>query len=282
MKLPAGLAKMLARVVRPFKGAGSESASESIKFEGDYGTWSEAQRASTGYDAKDILERTLAAALKVKNGEAAFERDTVLFPEIEYSFPLLAALLLAAMAEKRLSVLDFGGALGSSYFQNRHVLRSVTDFNWGVVEQGEVAACGQRHIAEGPLQFYTDAEDCFREISPNFILLSGVLSYLPDPLGLLRKLATHGPSFICLDRTLVAMQGATRLTVQVVPSNIYAASYPCWIFREGELLEPLADTYRRLYAFDALGGSVHLRGLTGAFKGYLFARTDAAAALGVA
>ncbi|MGH9176061.1 MAG: methyltransferase, TIGR04325 family, partial [Vicinamibacterales bacterium] len=266
----------------PFQSSSARSAAVAIRFDGNYRTWAEAQRASTGYDAQGILERTLAAVLKVKKGEAAYERDSVVFPEIEYSFPLLAALLLAAATEKRLSVLDFGGSLGSSYFQNRHLLRGVADLKWGIVEQAEVVACGRRHVAEGALQFFADAEDCLRQTSPNFVLLSGVLSYVPEPLSLLRQLVSHRPSFICLDRTLVAVRGATRLTAQFVPSQIYEASYPCWIVKEAELLAPFADTYRRVYAFDALGGGVSLQGLTGAFKGYLFARADVARTLGVA
>jgi putative methyltransferase (TIGR04325 family) len=281
MKFPGRMSKMLGRLFRPFQGSGAGSAHTANRFDGNYRTWSDAQRASTGYSAQAILERTLTAALKVKNGEAAYERDSVLFPEIEYSFPLLAALLLAASTEKRLSVLDFGGALGSSYFQNWRLLQGIADFHWGIVEQEEFVACGRQHIAQGPLQFFADTETCFREIDPNFVLLSGVLSYLPDPLALLRQLIARGPSFVCLDRTFVVVQGATRLTVQVVPSQIYEASYPCWIVKEAELLAPFAEAYRRVYEFEALGGSAHLEGLTGAFKGYLFARADLARALGV-
>ncbi len=54
---------------------------------GDYRSWDEAMTASTGYDSGIILEKTKAALLKVKNGEAAYERDSVLFDEIQYAWP---------------------------------------------------------------------------------------------------------------------------------------------------------------------------------------------------
>lgn len=52
---------------------------------GYYNSWIEAVAASTGYDTDLILEKTKAALLKVKNGEAIYERDSVLFNEIQYT-----------------------------------------------------------------------------------------------------------------------------------------------------------------------------------------------------
>jgi putative methyltransferase (TIGR04325 family) len=72
--------------------------------------------ASTGYDSEIILEKTRDALLKVKNGEAAYERDSVLFDEIQYAWPLLTSLMwVAAQAKGILNVLDFGGSLGTTY-----------------------------------------------------------------------------------------------------------------------------------------------------------------------
>ncbi len=91
-----------------------------LRFEGDFATWEEASAQCAGYDAEDILAKVLAATLKVKSGEAACERDSVLFDDIEYAWPVLAGLMWAAARNGgKLNVLDFGGALGSSYFQNR-------------------------------------------------------------------------------------------------------------------------------------------------------------------
>ena len=88
---------------------------ERILFVGDYGSWAEAEHASIGYSAPNILERTRLAMLKVKNGEALYERDSVVFDRVAYPFPLLAGLLRArSMDGNRLSVLDFGGSLGTT------------------------------------------------------------------------------------------------------------------------------------------------------------------------
>ena len=46
-----------------------------IVFTGDYASWDEAKAASDGYESSVILDRTTAALLKVKRGDAVYERD---------------------------------------------------------------------------------------------------------------------------------------------------------------------------------------------------------------
>jgi len=64
-------------------------------WEGNYSTWQEAQKDSIGYDSDKIIEAVKTSVLKVKNGEAVYERDSVIFDEIHYSWPLLAGLMYA-------------------------------------------------------------------------------------------------------------------------------------------------------------------------------------------
>src|SRR4051812_16031823 len=109
--MPRSLARLGRRLLS------SVAPSQEITFTGDYDSWEAAQKDSTGYNTEIILDRTCAALLKVKNGAAVFERDSVLFDQPQYSFGLMAGLLRAAMMNNgRLSVLDFGGSLGTSYF----------------------------------------------------------------------------------------------------------------------------------------------------------------------
>src|SRR5262245_48098510 len=98
-----------------------------IRCSGNYSTWSEALAESTGYYLPEFVERTRLAALQVKRGEAVYERDSVLFDRIQLSFPLLAALLRAAVENRgALTVFDFGGGFGTSYFQCRGFLQPVS------------------------------------------------------------------------------------------------------------------------------------------------------------
>ena len=47
-------------------------------FFGDFPSWEEARKQSTSYDSDVIFERVRDAALKVKNGEAVYEGNSVL------------------------------------------------------------------------------------------------------------------------------------------------------------------------------------------------------------
>lgn len=90
---------------------------------GNFSSWNEAVIRSTGYDSQIILEKVKNSLLMVRDGMAPYERDSVIFSEVQYSFPLLSGLMwIAAQNNGRLNVLDFGGSLGSSYFQNLHFL----------------------------------------------------------------------------------------------------------------------------------------------------------------
>lgn len=242
-----------------------------VRFEGDYPSWVEANRHATGYDTDAILAKVLEATLKVKRGEAMYERDSVVFDQIEYVWPVLAGLMLAAARNQgRLNVLDFGGALGSTYFQNRQFLEGLADVSWNVVEQAHYVERGNALIAEGPLRFYSDIAACLAEQAPNVVLLSSVLQYLPDPLGMLDKLGRVGAAVMLVDRTPLASLPENRLLVQHVPASIYPASYPMWVFSDSQLLAHLGQRWRLVSRYAGPEGQVRSReGLFFKFEGLL-------------
>jgi putative methyltransferase (TIGR04325 family) len=215
--------------------------SRGLYFDGDFSSWKEANAHCTGYDAMDILDKVLAATLKVKHGDAVFERDSVLFDEIEYSWPVLTGLMWAsARNDGKLNVLDFGGALGSGYYQNRKFLQSLLDVKWNVVEQAHFVEAGRKHIADEQLRFYKTIDECLQENQPNVILLSSVIQYLKSPNEILNLLKIANADCLLIDRTPFSELDTDKLVVQNVPASIYKASYPMWIFSrskfESELL----------------------------------------------
>ena len=231
------LPPVLARWFRQVRGGG-------IRFEGDFATWAEANRHCTGYDAEEILAKVLASTLKVKHGEAATERDSVLFDQIEYAWPVLAGLMwAAARTGGRLNVLDFGGALGSSYFQNRKFLQSLPDVRWNVVEQPHYVDEGRKYIQDEQLRFYKTIVECLSENQPNVILLSSVLQYLESPADLFSELNKVGALCLVVDRTPFTLHEKDKLVVQKVPTTIYSASYAMWIFSLSEFEKLLAENW---------------------------------------
>lgn len=101
---------------------------------GDYSSWSVVKNECSGYEAANILNTVKSSVIKVRNGEAVYERDSVLFDEVTYS-PHLIEVLESSINNGKLHVVDFGGSLGSSYFQHRNLFQDLIDFRWSVVEQ---------------------------------------------------------------------------------------------------------------------------------------------------
>jgi len=249
-------------------------AARDNEYEGSYASWGEAAGLCTGYDEPSILEKTRAALLKVKRGEAAYERDSVLFERIEYSYPLLAYLLyIASKHDGCLRVLDFGGSLGSSYFQNRGRLSHLRELKWGVVEQPAHVAVGKRDFEDGSLCFFDTVPACLAALQPQLILLSSVLQYLERPLDWLRAAPQWRLPYIIIDRAPLVGDRPSRLTIQTVPPSIYNARYPCWILNESELLAALRPAYRASDAFDAHHGTtIRLPDATATYRVFLLER----------
>lgn len=244
-----------------------------VAYVGDYPDFAAAKAHSTGYDSAVIVERTRAALQKVQRGEAAYERDSVTFDRLELPRDLLALLARAAGENHgRLSVLDFGGSLGSTYFQCRSTLAGYAGLEWSIVEQPAHVACGRREFTNEVLRFYPTIESCLQERRPNVLLLSSVLSYLPEPWNFLRQAAAHGFDWIILERTPFIPATRDRLTVEVVSPRIYPASYPAWFFSRPRLPENLPPGWEIESEFDALDRQL-LDGVEIVFRGMALRRS---------
>ena len=237
---------------------------------GNYKCWSEAIDQTSGYDSGAILEKCKSALSKVKNGEAVYERDSVLFDEVQYSWPLLAGLQRAALESGKLCVLDFGGSLGSSYYQNMEFLNTIEELKWCIVEQKNFVDCGKMDFEDNQLKFYYTVEECIKEQNPNVLILSSVLQYLEKPYEWIAKFVALKIPYIIIDRTPFVNSPRDILTIQKVPEQIYKASYPAWFFNMDDFMKCFKQ-YVTLAAFNAHEGYIiNLEnGLTSTYKGFI-------------
>ncbi|RFZ82233.1 methyltransferase, TIGR04325 family [Mucilaginibacter terrenus] len=242
--IPPGLSSLY-RKARPHKGS-------SVMWAGNYKNWEEAQKETSGYEDASILQKTKAAILKVKNGEAAGERDSVLFDKVPYSWPAIAGLLKAtAENDNKLNVIDFGGALGSSYFQFKAIAPFGAKLQWTVVEQPAYVDPGNADVADGVLNFAYTIDEALQNNKANVLLLSSVLQYLPNPYGFVASLSSYNFKYILIDRTSFIAGNEQRLTIQNVPSSIHRASYACWFFNEEVFIAVFKNNYQLIADFDS-------------------------------
>jgi putative methyltransferase (TIGR04325 family) len=233
---------------------------------GNYTDWDSAKAKCTGYDSELILNMVRSSAINVRDGSAAYERDSVLFDKPEYSYPLISGLMwIAAQNNGRLNVMDFGGSLGSTYYQNRYFLDSLPELNWSIIEQPGFVDVGRKEFAGDRLSFFYSVEECLKSVEIDVILLSSVLQYIEKPYSLLDKLISVNSKFILIDRTPF-IKGKDRITVQKVNPRIYKASYPCWFFNETGFISYMTGSCKLIYEFEALDKA----NLRAQFKGFIF------------
>lgn len=265
--------KVLPVSIRNFLRRGNNSETGGIAWTGEFASWQEAEAMCTGYDNSIILEKCKSALLEVKNGTAVYERDSVIFEEIQYSWSLLAGLQKAALEnDGNLCVLDFGGSLGSTYYQNKNFISSLKKLDWCIVEQPHFIECGKEHFESDQLHFYYTIEECLKVYKPDVLLLSSVIQYLKEPHLWIENFLNLDIPYIIIDRTAVIDQLTDLLTIQKVPESIYAASYPCWFFSESHLIQQLSNGGYSLLADDSdfLQSIVNIENRKATWKIFIF------------
>lgn len=262
--LPEGLF----RLVGPYLGL-------RVRFSGAFPNWRLALERASGYDTLEILQRVKTATLRAADIEAAFERDGIVLDHAVPPFPLLTALQRAAAVRgDGLSVLDFGGSLGSLYYQCRPFLTHLKGLRWIIVEQPEVVECGKDLFEDDVLKFLFTLDEALQESTPDVILFSSVLQYVENPLDLLRWAVEAGPMTIVIDRTPIVHLPESQIAVQRVPRRLGRASYPAWLFNRERLLAPVFDRYRVLAEYDAIDGVMSYGFKRVEFKGFILDKTN--------
>lgn len=214
-----------------------------LSWVGDFQTWEEAKLHATGYDANAYLAQLIKAVKIVKDDESKLERDSLLFDEILYPYPLLGNLfsLLTHFQAKSVFFLDFGGSLGSLYFQNRKFLRLLPTFTWNILEQEAIIQVGKEHFQNQELLFHASIQDAKAYIKPKdckILILSSVLQYLENPFETLKMILSEIDfDGILIDRTLFHRHDKHRIAIQKVPPHIYRASYACHLLSKTQFLE---------------------------------------------
>jgi putative methyltransferase (TIGR04325 family) len=234
---------MIQRIIHKIRDTFFFEQTYPIYWKGNFPTWEAALQQARGYDDAQILERIRKAATAVKEGKALFERDGKLFYEPTYDYPLLTFLLKAALENNgKLRVLDFGGSLGSTWFQHREMLQGL-DIQWYVVEQPHYVALGQELFKDDKvLQFHYQVADIPHK-EALFVLASGVLQYIADYQQLIGQLQVLQPQYFFIHRTALYNANKDLITLQYVHTIANDAIFPSWIFDRQRFLAQFTPNY---------------------------------------
>ncbi|WP_027327692.1 methyltransferase, TIGR04325 family [Helicobacter pametensis] len=218
-------------------------SNRNIQWVGDYSTWQEASLQVRGYDPDIYLQKLIDITKIVRDDESKCERDSVLFDQITHPYPLLSNLfsIVTHLQTQSLYILDFGGSLGSLYFQNRKFFRLLPHLTWNILEQDKIIDAGKRYFESPPLFFHSTIKDAKVNLKSNntkILILSSVLQYLENPYSTLQWLLSEIDfDAIIIDRTPFSRDQQHRIIIQKVPQKIYKTQYPCHLFSKQDFLE---------------------------------------------
>jgi putative methyltransferase (TIGR04325 family) len=247
-------------------------------WKGNYKSFESAKKHCKGYDEEHILKRISLTTAKVKNGEAAYERDGIIYEDIKINSPVLNNLLrISAENDNKLTIIDFGGSLGTSYYQNIPFLKHLKELNWCIIEQEHYVKEGRSSFENEQLKFYETIEDCVIDFpTPNLLLISGSIQYVKRPYELLSNLQQIEVPYILLDYIGYNPRKKDRITVQYVPPVFYGidASYPCLFFDRLKLENQLKENYEKVYEFNCDSDTFYLELIPFKYEGSFWKLRD--------
>lgn len=170
-----------------------------LDLSGQYSSYELASAACAGYSDSIILDKVHSAITSVLEMNGGYERDGTVFNQAPPN--LMISRLLASILDTNDTVIDFGGGLGGTYINNRHILPS--SLSYIVVEQPNFVKSGSLLSAKYDLPItFLETIDSISAI-PKLVILSGVLQYIPDAFDVISRIIAISPDYIIIDRTSV-------------------------------------------------------------------------------
>lgn len=245
---------------------------DKLSYTGDYKTWLNATLNSTGYNDSKILDKVKESTLSILNGKGAYERDSVVFNDTVFSFHILAYIEKIALKKSNITILDFGGALGSTYLQNKKFLSSLPiAINWVVIEQPEFTKVGNEIYKNDSNIIFLNSISQLTDM-PDLILFSGVLQYIDSYKVILKNALNLNAEYIIIDRTFVAER--ERICIESVPETIYKAIYPLRVFNKKEFISIFQNKYSLEYEYHSyIDKDAIFDDMTAFCKGFIFKKS---------
>jgi putative methyltransferase (TIGR04325 family) len=255
---------------KPFIKIINKILNRNIRFVGCYKKWKYAAKNSTGYSDKIIFNKTKKSFLKVISNKAKYERDSVLFYSENINYPLINILLKIQNKNRScLKVLDFGGSFGSTYFQNYSILGNKDKFHWGIIEQKKIVNFVKNFKLKKNLFFFSSINNYIKKHNPDVLLFSSVIQYLEFSHRIINYFIKKKIKNIFFLKTPFTDTNE-YIKIQIVPKNIYNASYPIRVFNEKNFLKLFKNNNYRIVLTSLKNEKIN----NIIFKNYMFQYKD--------
>jgi putative methyltransferase (TIGR04325 family) len=197
-----------------------------------YESWRDAKINSLGYENINVFNK-IKKIYEIQGVRKKFyefyERDGILFDSKIYDSKILNFIKKIKKKKKSISILDFGGSLGSIYFSNYNYI-SKNNLTWNIVEQKNFVKYGKKNLQKENLNFFYEIDHCLKIKSPDIALFSGSLQYTQNPYEILKKIINSKIKYIFLHNVPFNNDISDEYRIQFVPNKINESSYPITIF----------------------------------------------------
>ena len=207
-----------------------------VGFSGKYETFQAAKSVANaynqyGYHHPDILAYYEAGSQPYVDSFKNGDDTSVDTKALRILGALAAKTNLITPGKPSLTVLDFGGALGSLYFRMRRFIPA-EKVAWTVSEVEETAAYGQKKFSSDELQFVSGHPPAQTDL----VIASSSVHYTQDPYETLSNLTDARPRFFVLDRQPLVDFEET-FVAQRVPFSIYDTAHPYMLMNKNRIVE---------------------------------------------
>tara|TARA_B100000686_G_C16766508_1_gene962181 strand:- start:188 stop:1003 length:816 start_codon:yes stop_codon:yes gene_type:complete len=226
-----------------------------ISFIGPYESWQKALDEVKGYQDKELQEYLYNQALKVREGKAVYERDGVLFDQIQRSWPLSLSIVMASriLHKDNINILDYGGSYGTTAKENEIIESALgIKLNWQIIENEYLVSQAKKSFTTDRIRFFYDLEEITKQsLITDIVLFGSCIQYIEHPYKLIDQINTNiSPSFFLFDRTSFSDNGKENIYKQIVKIK-YKASYPVHALCEGDFLQFFRDNkYNNIFSWD--------------------------------
>lgn len=172
---------------------------------------------------------------------------------IERNVPILSALsIVKSQRKKALNILDIGGGTANEYFMCKELLGYDYFERWIILEKKEIVDTFNDQAEDGVLKYTSDLHKIDHDI--DFVIVSGALQYLPQPIETLRGALALNPECFLITRTPY-WDKKTRLTRQLSwkhqeGSHKGRLSYPFWVLNENYMIKLFEDSnFRKIFDY---------------------------------
>ncbi len=205
-------------------------------WEGIYNSFDECPKCDRGFES----DRWVCQETNKINRLLEATKDNKTIPSViscQMSLlPFLAALVSVNSKGGKVSILDFGGGLGSGYISVVAGCTSRDAVDYHIVDTKNICRAGKSYYKDDrQIHYY----DCLpKEIqSVDIVHLCSSLQYIEDWKGLLYDIAAYNPQYILLV-DVPAGDIPTYATVQ----NYYESKIPYWFFNVNDIISTMSST----------------------------------------